>query len=40
VLRHPHAGRLAIGLPADIVVLDDALEVERVLVGGETRVAC
>ena len=40
VLRHPHAGRLGIGLPADIVVLDDGLEVERVLVGGETRVAC
>jgi N-acetylglucosamine-6-phosphate deacetylase len=40
VLRHPHAGRLGIGLPADIVVLDDGLEIERVLVGGETRVAC
>ena len=36
----PDAGRLGIGLPADIVVLDDGLEVERVLVGGETRVAC
>ena len=40
VLRHPTAGRLDIGLPADIVVLGDGLEVERVLVGGETRVAC
>jgi len=32
------AGRLDIGLPADIVVLDDNLDVERVVVGGETRV--
>ena len=40
VLRLPDVGRLDIGLPADIVVLDDGLEVERVLVGGETRVAC
>jgi N-acetylglucosamine-6-phosphate deacetylase len=32
-------GRLAVGLPADVVVLDDALEIERVLVGGDTRVA-
>jgi len=31
-------GRLDVGLPADIVVLDDNLEVERVVVGGETRV--
>ena len=28
----------AIGLPADIVVLDDELEIERVLVGGRARV--
>jgi N-acetylglucosamine-6-phosphate deacetylase len=40
VLRNTRIGRLAIGLPADIVVLDDSLEIERVLVGGETRVAC
>jgi len=32
------AGRLDVGLPADIVVLDDNLDVERVVVGGETRV--
>jgi N-acetylglucosamine-6-phosphate deacetylase len=32
-------GRLAPGLPADIVVLDDNLEIQRVLLGGETRVA-
>jgi N-acetylglucosamine-6-phosphate deacetylase len=33
-------GRLDVGLPADIVVLDDNLEVERVFVGGEALVAC
>ena len=32
-------GRLTIGGPADIVVLDDRLELRRVLVGGEERVA-
>jgi N-acetylglucosamine-6-phosphate deacetylase len=32
-------GRLAPGLPADIVVLDDNLEIERVFVAGEARVA-
>ena len=32
-------GRLALGRRADVVVLDDNLEIERVLVGGETRVA-
>jgi N-acetylglucosamine-6-phosphate deacetylase len=31
--------RIAPGLPADIVVLNDAVEIERVLVGGKTRVA-
>lgn len=31
------AGRLAPGLPADVVVLSDDLEVERVLVGGVDR---
>jgi N-acetylglucosamine-6-phosphate deacetylase len=35
----PELGRLERGLPADIVVLDDNLEIERVLVGGEVRVA-
>jgi N-acetylglucosamine-6-phosphate deacetylase len=32
-------GRLAPGSPADVVVLDDRLEVRRVLVGGAVRVA-
>jgi len=31
-------GHLEVGLPADIVVVDDNLEVDRVLVGGEARV--
>jgi N-acetylglucosamine-6-phosphate deacetylase len=38
-LRAHDVGRLAVGLPADIVVLTDELEVERVLVGGDERVA-
>jgi N-acetylglucosamine-6-phosphate deacetylase len=38
VLGEPVAGRLEVGLPADVVVLDDNLEVDRVLVGGEARV--
>jgi N-acetylglucosamine-6-phosphate deacetylase len=38
VLRLPSAGRLGVGLPADIVVLSDDLEVERVLVEGQDRV--
>ena len=32
-------GRLGVGFPADIVVLDDNIEIERVLVAGEVRVA-
>ena len=32
------AGRLGVGLPADIVVLDDNLEIESVFVGGDARV--
>ena len=32
-------GRIEAGVPADVVVLDDNLEIERVLVGGEARVA-
>jgi N-acetylglucosamine-6-phosphate deacetylase len=32
-------GRLAVGLPADVVVLDDRLDIARVLVGGEVHVA-
>jgi N-acetylglucosamine-6-phosphate deacetylase len=39
VLGEPDLGRLDVGLPADIVVLDDCFEIERVLVGGEIRVA-
>jgi N-acetylglucosamine-6-phosphate deacetylase len=39
VLGLTEAGRLAPGLPADIVVLDDRLEIERVLVGGDVLVA-
>jgi N-acetylglucosamine-6-phosphate deacetylase len=27
-----------VGLPADLLVLDDNLEIERVLIGGEARV--
>jgi len=38
VLGSGTAGRIAAGGPADVVVLDDELRVERVLVGGETRV--
>ena len=32
-------GRLGPGLPADVVVVDDNLELERVVVAGEVRVA-
>ena len=38
VLRLPAAGRLAVGVPADLVVLTDELEIERVLVDGRDRV--
>ncbi len=34
----PDVGRLGIGLPADVVVLDDSLKIESVFVGGEARV--
>jgi N-acetylglucosamine-6-phosphate deacetylase len=37
-LQH-RVGRLAPGNPADIVVLNDALEIDRVVVGGDTLVA-
>jgi N-acetylglucosamine-6-phosphate deacetylase len=33
-------GLLAVGRPADVVVLTDRLEIDRVLVGGEELVAC
>ncbi len=39
VLRLDDAGRLRVGGRGDVVVLDDALEIQRVLVGGETHVA-
>jgi N-acetylglucosamine-6-phosphate deacetylase len=39
VLAEPELGRIDVGLPADLVVLNDGLEIERVLVGGEVRVA-
>jgi N-acetylglucosamine-6-phosphate deacetylase len=35
----PGIGRLDVGLPADIVVLDDRLEISRVLVAGKVHVA-
>ena len=38
LLRLPAAGRLAPGLPADVVVLNDELEVDKVLVEGRARV--
>jgi len=38
VLRLPTVGRLAVGMPADIVVLNDELEIDRVLVEGRARV--
>jgi N-acetylglucosamine-6-phosphate deacetylase len=38
VLLNPVAGRIAVGLPADVVVLSDELEIERVLVDGRDRV--
>jgi N-acetylglucosamine-6-phosphate deacetylase len=38
-LGDPRLGRLDVGGRADLVVLDDALEVVRTIVGGETRVA-
>jgi N-acetylglucosamine-6-phosphate deacetylase len=38
VLGLPETGRLGVGLPADVVVLDDNLEIEGVYVGGEARV--
>jgi N-acetylglucosamine-6-phosphate deacetylase len=38
VLGSPTLGRLGRGLPADIVILDDGLEIERVLVAGKARV--
>jgi N-acetylglucosamine-6-phosphate deacetylase len=39
ILGDPTLGRIEVGAPADLVVLDDRVEIERVLVGGEVRVA-
>ena len=39
ILGLDDVGRLAPGLPADVVVLSDRVEIERVLVAGEVRVA-
>ena len=39
VLGLPELGRLDVGLPADIVILDDSVEIERVLVAGDVHVA-
>jgi N-acetylglucosamine-6-phosphate deacetylase len=39
VLGLPDLGRLDVGLPADVVVLDDNVEIERVLVAGDVHVA-
>lgn len=39
ILGDASIGRIAPGSPADVLVLDDGLELERVLVGGTTRVA-
>jgi len=35
VIADPTAGRLAVGLPADVVVLTEGLEITRVLLAGE-----
>ena len=39
VLKLPTVGRLGAGMPADVVVLTEDIEIERVLVGGTDRVA-
>jgi N-acetylglucosamine-6-phosphate deacetylase len=38
VLRLPALGRIGVGLPADVVILSEELEIERVLVEGRARV--
>ena len=38
VLGLAEVGRLDVGLPADIVILDDQVEIDRVLVGGRVLV--
>ena len=39
VIGEPAAGRLGVGLPADVVVLTNELEIERVLLAGEDRLS-
>jgi N-acetylglucosamine-6-phosphate deacetylase len=39
IARVPELGHLQVGHAADVVVLDDSLEIQRVLVGGDTHVA-
>ncbi len=39
ILGLPELGRLDVGLPADIVILDDSVEIIRVLVAGDVHVA-
>ena len=39
IARLPDLGRLLVGHAADVVVVDDRLEIQRVLVAGNTRVA-
>jgi N-acetylglucosamine-6-phosphate deacetylase len=39
VIADPTAGRLAVGFPADVVVLTDELEIERVLADGRDRLS-
>jgi N-acetylglucosamine-6-phosphate deacetylase len=38
VLRLPATGRIGVGLPADVIVVSEELEIERVLVEGRARV--
>jgi N-acetylglucosamine-6-phosphate deacetylase len=39
-IGEPELGRIDVGHPADVVILNEGLEIDRVLVNGETRVAC
>ena len=39
VLGLAEIGRIDVGLPADVLVIDDAVTIQRVLVGGDDRVA-
>jgi N-acetylglucosamine-6-phosphate deacetylase len=39
LLGDPELGRIDVGLPADVLVLNDRLEIERVFLAGEARLA-